>query len=347
MGWLFRPIVVVGGALVGLLAAEGALRLALPALPSVRALHQDAVATAPAFWGGEDPGTPVRPGDHCARSRSVYATQQARERMEPGGAGEPVELLFVGDSFTEGVQVPPEDAWTAVLAARFVEERGQRVHSVNLAKAGADHCDHLHQLEGPGASLTHADVLILQLFADDLEHHSAIVVDGGLAIDPGRIRTPWLRDLASRSYLANLVWFTWAARQAPDRTRVRSPETDAAFRDHLARIAARAQALDAPLLIFLVGPTGLTDCTADPLEFSRCRWLPGDMDHIAALLDESGLPWVDLRTLWDGEERYVLAEEERLVAEGRMDMAIHPDSAGHRVLADALRPYLDDAVPAR
>ena len=54
------------------------------------------------------------------------------------------------------------------------------------------------------------------------------------------------------------------------------------------------------------------------------------LDLMATLLDEVSLPFVDLRTVWADHPSEAIADERG------QELEIHPDAAGHAVLAEAV-----------
>lgn len=322
---------------------ELALRLVYDDLPSLAALS--VTTSLPA--GAEVPSLGEQPPD-CRLPEDEPILHGNWELMlpSPTGEGEPLSLWTAGDSITLGAGVAPDQTFSAALARRLALSSGRPVALRDLGIQGAAYCDSIKDLH-LWLDRDRPDAVVLQLFADDLEKRALYAVQGQVIAFPWRERDPLLRALASRSYLGNLAWSTVRARQGEGPTRGIGVEDQVAFRRAVSLLVARLRTLGIPHVLTLVAPTGLPRC-ADPTFAARvadCAWLTHDMDLLAVMLVQEGLPFVDLRAAWEDRPDATLAEE-RQELERRGRLPIHPDAAGHAALAEALWPALEAAMQA-
>lgn len=87
------------------------------------------------------------------------------------GEGTPLRLLVLGDSLAAGLGVDDaRQTFAGAVATRLARERGQPVHLLNAAKAGAESVDLPGQLERGLASCPKPDVALVVVGANDLTH---------------------------------------------------------------------------------------------------------------------------------------------------------------------------------
>lgn len=329
-----------------LLLLEAGLRLAYAELPSLAPLA--GVESAPAGSLAED-----EVGRETCRQPPGGEILHSSWSLEIPGQGEALHLWAAGDSITMGAGVRQEQTYAADLARRLAESTGRPVHLLDVGIQGAAYCNTVQDLHlyldraCPGEDCP--DALVLQLFADDLEQRTMYEVQGQVIAFPWREPNPLLRPVVSRSYLANLVWSQLRARRGsatPDRGILEADQRR--FRGSLRALADRLDALDVAWVITLVPPAGLPWC--DDADFAArvtdCAWMAQDMDLMAVMLVQEGLPWVDLRSTWHGLPDVTLDEErQELARRGRLP--VHPSAAGHAHLGEALWPALQQALQAR
>ncbi|MEL6343893.1 MAG: SGNH/GDSL hydrolase family protein [Myxococcota bacterium] len=318
-----RIALMVGGVLVGLLLAEGGLRLVYPALPSLAALS-DSPYQVERFR--VDPNQQFDDGTNCEGFVLGREARDARIGPEPHAG----QLWVIGDSVSWGMGVKPAETYAQMLGERFAEETGQGVRLRNLSMPGAGFCMILRRLNTELSRAT-PDAVVMGLFADDLEAYALLAYDGHLIALPDTIQRPPLRWLAGRSYLVNIAWFAVATRQDGP-LRFIDGNGRGAFTRHMGRVLDRLEDKGVSVVIALIPPVGAADCPPDPPLKSRCRWMLDDLDLLAEMVDELGVEAVDLRELWaEGDSRAM-----GLAVEQTLELVIHPNADGHRALSEAI-----------
>lgn len=327
-------IALAAASLTGaLLMAEAGLRCTTPTLPSLAALHDRPDLLEPFL---------VEPGQRRRDERRCDQTvRDPRGRDVTFGSTEPIRTLwFAGDSMTAGMGVGSGEAWPDRLAQQLQARIRGTVVVRNLALPGVGYCEVLRRVHSE-LQFGHPDVVLIGLFADDLEARAMLATDGGLVGLPHTIASDTLRWWARRSYAINLAWFASTSRPSGPVRFIDGPGRRA-FQTHMVAVTDRVRAAGAEPLVVLLEPVGAADCSAsmpaDPTH--RCSWMPDDLALMATLLDEVGVETVDTRGLWHAVGAAAI-ESER----GR-GLAIHPDADGHAALAqhlvDRLGPKLAD-----
>jgi len=262
------------------------------------------------------------------------------------GPGEARSLWVTGDSVAKGFGVAEKDGVAARLGRHLSGHLGAKVQVRNLAINGAGFCLYMSHLltrleEGPAP-----DALVLLLFADDLEHRAMMAVGDGVVAFPDRIESPAGRALAENSYLANLTWMvSLMANQGKVPQRFIGSRGRKIFVGTMKLLVQQVQMARIPLVTALVAPTGLHLCPKDPPPASRCRWLDKDMTLMAALLTEAGVPFLDLRELWKGKNNKLILADELERMRQSPEIAVHPSSEGHELLAKKIWATLVQAFP--
>lgn len=118
-------------------------------------------------------------------------------------------VLFVGDSGTEGVLLPPSEAFPALFEARV----GGGVRAINAGVFGMTTIDELHLLEGRLLPLD-PDVVVIGLFMSNDINFNLGHAERLRSVTP---RTGWLRTLTARSALAQFVFHQLIALNARHR----------------------------------------------------------------------------------------------------------------------------------
>ena len=297
----------------GVALAEGALRVSYSTLPSLAGLAGD---------------TSWREGD--AIQRCDARALAPRHRPQPPASER--RLLVVGDSVALGFGVPDNARFGARIAERL-SAAGPRWSEVNGALAGGTACITLELARG-ALSTTRADLAVVALFADDLMEAPRFSVNGRSVAFPDTVHTPALRWIVTHSYAMNAGWWAFATAFL-DRSRSLGHDgpTVAAFVAALDDVRRAATENRTPVVLTLLPPAGLPFCASGGTEPEVCA-LRGEQDRIAELLSDAWPGWVDLRAVLDGGDYRLDVEK----ADGRLD--IHPNEAGHLLIAEALLPVV-------
>lgn len=320
-----RLVLVLAGVLLGLLGAEGILRWLYVELPSLDALRRSPYASTP-FLAGTSHAI-----DASIDCEGFIVPRENRNAIL--GTGEhSMSLWAVGDSMTWGMGVAAADSYVHQLARRLASERQAQVTVRNLAMPGAGFCQIVRQLN-TGLQDGMPDVVLMGLFADDLEHRAWVAVDGETIGIPSQITHPTLRWWARRSHVVNLVWFAIAPRTAGARRFV-DEASQAAIVTHLRTLKERFEQNGTHFVVALLAPVGFADCPPDAPADDRCGWMTDDLVLLRQLLDTADIDAIDLRTLWQPGEEAVLPQERN------MPLPIHPNADGHTRIADAIWPHL-------
>lgn len=335
--------------LLAVALGEGLLRLRYDALPSLAPLESSDLEIRQFDWSDYPPMKENRDTSPTCREQSYLVRRDGVEdvRFGPEG-GTPLRLWVAGDSVTMGYGVGRGESFGSLLGARLAASAGVPVVVRNLGINGAGFCAVLRRLnENVGADGA-PDVVVLTLFADDLEDRALVGVQKRLVALPDRVESGLGRLLVSHSYLANLAWYAVVAGQQEqvEAHRYIDAQGQVLFKDSVRFMQERLKAQGTALVTVLLAPAGLHLCAPSPPEGSRCQWLGPDMDLMAKLLGELGLPFLDLRRVWEGRETLVIAEELDRMKRG-LELGIHPDARGHAVLAEVMWPKVEEALLTR
>lgn len=339
-----RIALAIASVVLGALLAEAALRRRYDTLPSLSAAGDAAWATRPSsFQDAPLPHAPVPLPTAVCNPHTTLRSEPAWST----GPGQPGLILWViGDSFTDGVGAPQQQGFAWVLARLVAQAHGHPVQLVELGESGAGFCRAVQTAEAALREPAPPDLVVVQLFADDFETHTLMSIGGGVIRSPTTEPDPRVRRLVSRSYLANLLWFGQSLARGIRPARHVDTATQAWFRDHMARLRSSFAEAGIGLVVTLLAPTGLHLCPAEPRPETRCAHFSEDMVLIGNLLDEAGVPFVDLREHWLGKPEMVQGAELEAVHKGELEAAVHPDAAGHESIARALLPAVLAARPA-
>ncbi len=319
------PLTVLGLA-GGLFLGEGALRAHYPALPSVAALHDSDYEVHRFDSGG---------GDYaCSTDLAPAGTRD----LLVGSGDETRELWIVGDSVAYGQGVSAEQVYGVQLAERLADSHGVSVVVRNFGMPGAGACGVLSRLEQQLDAGARPDLVLLGLFADDLEDRALVSVQGRPVAFPDRVDDAWTRALVSQSYFANLAWFSGVMGEVEVHHRFIEPAARADFQIRMRTLVDRIEDAGGATVVSLTEPVGILRCVVPPEPGSRCDWMPDDLDLMADLLVAAEVPAVDLRGLWNADPRLMI-HHERPAA-----LPIHPNALGHARMAEALWPALDAAA---
>ena len=335
-----RLALAAAGLAVALGGAEIALRLSHPTLPSLEALAHSEPREVGDFMRWSDPQQ-REAGCQPAKDthRLHYRPRYAKYEPSPAAATRSALRLWVaGDSVVAGWGVGPEQGWPHALARGLANRRSAAVNLTLVGGGGLGYCDVLLDLHRI-LERSRPDVVLVQLFADDLEQRALLQLKEGVVARPDAVpgAFAWM---ARRSWLANRVWFAWVTRLGGAQpVRGLDARAQRQFQLALRLIAERLAGIDARLLFVLVPPAGVERCGQQGAAWSDCDWLTHDMNWMATELERSKQPWVDLRQLWARSDPQTLREEEEAwTARGRLP--VHPGVLGHKALAEAVLPQL-------
>ena len=333
--WLPRAALLLTATALALAGLEGALRLTYLDLPSHAALagtrYRIGKATRSQYAVTSRNEAPL-----CGRVTYLEQGSQFRVQRFGQAGSRPVSLWTVGDSITAGMGVGPRRDYSTHLARALARRLGARVELTIIGSPGGDYCTSLVRLNA-ALDRERPDVVLLQLFADDLVRWPVLTLNRGL-IKPAEYASPGVRALVSRSYLANLAWF--ALSPPSPLARAARPQ----FQAGVAAAARRVRAAGGALVVQVLGPSGMPRCPPRSPPDAPCSWMAQDMASMTRWLASAGLPLVDHRRFWHGKPDVMLARERVSLRGG--GMPIHPNAAGHRLLAEALLPHVVRALEA-
>ncbi len=313
--WTARLLLLFGGVAAGLLLGEAVMRLVYRQPAVVMDMEQ------------------IK-----ARVKKFTTTPARRE-----GA---FNLGVVGDSVVEGVGAPRGQGVAEVLGRRLGQATGAAVSVVNRGRSGAT----LEQkVELARDLLVHraADTVVVVLFSDDL-HTGAVVARHGVVVDlldkqPSLV----VRTLVRRSYVANALWMLWRGAVYETRTQFLSARERGRLVAMLGELRHLAQRKSVPLVMAILPASGMALCPGRPDPGTGCSWALLTMETMARMLQDAGLPFVDLRLIWaDGKPRAPQIELDDM-ASGKLAVAVHPDAEGHAMIAEALLPLVRAAMLKR
>ena len=325
--WLLALVSV----LVGLLLVEGSLRLLYLDLPSLDALRRSPYKTKRFLVHGRQT---LDPDLSCS---GFVVPREERSRVVGKGSTD-LALWAIGDSLTWGMGVEAEESYPYLLAGELSAALGEKVRLRNLAMPGAGFCQIVRQLN-TGLQNGTPDIVMMGLFADDLEHRAWLAFEGETIGLPDQIENLSLRWWARRSYAVNLAWFATAPRTAGTR-RLIDPPGQASFIRNMRRVERDIAAGGGRLVVAVLPPAGLGRCDPAALIRTRCGWMRQDMHLIARLLDEAGIDYVDLREIWDD------APDVTLPTEQHANPPIHPNAEGHALISAAIWAKVAPALVA-
>ena len=331
----------VGSALVGLAAAELALRRLAPQFltPSAgvfvrdegRGYRLDPGASHDIVWGG-------------ARPYTVVTNRLGQRDAEPSPATE-ITVLALGDSHTFGVGVQQDETYPARLEALLREKTGRTVDVVNAGVSAYGWLEELDALDEYLESYA-VDLILLQTSWNDINDNGIgipkYLIDGrGRLIQrPGRRRPggfgPWGMKTApasrlelfllERSHVATLVFGSFRA----GLFRFREPQIVEAIErrkwdvsiDALDRLVAAARNAQTPLAAVL-------HPAARPENLDA--W--GEMRlRVRGMLEQRGIPFVDLTPAIahrdDATDLYIPGDE-------------HFNASGYVWMADQILPFVE------
>lgn len=336
---LARLGLILGGLGVGLGVGEGVMRALHPTLPSLEALETVDSREVGEFMRWNDPAAREAGCRPEGSAGKLHYRQRNATYAPPGLGPDPhaLKLWVTGDSLVAGWGVGPERAWPHGLAQRVATDQGRRVMLTTVGGGGLGYCEILLDLNRL-LDRAKPDVVVVQVFADDLEQRALLALSGGVAARPDAV--PGLFAwTARRSWLANRLWFAWVSRLGgAEPLRAANAEGRAQFLAAMRLLDERLSAAGTKLLLALVPPAGVERCTAAGA-WSDCDWLSHDLDWMAEALADAGHRTVDLRGIWATHDPETLPDEEAAWKE-RGRLPVHPGEGGHTAIAQAVLPSL-------
>jgi len=326
----------------GLLVAEGILRLVYPQLPSLAALEESDLVMHEFRPSDSWPETSQEAWRFFCGEDSFLAWNGPGEVRYGADEGEALRVWFAGDSVTAGVGVHSSESFPALLGGRLAEATGRPILMRNLGIPGAGFCPVLMQLYEHIRVYGYPDLVVIGFFADDLEDRRMVNAGGRLVAFPARVPNAVLRTLVSHSYLVNLAWYAGISRGDDHGSPFLGEENALRFSQAVPMMVNQLALNDTAVVVAVLAPTGLHFCQPAQNEDSRCSALGPAMDRIAALLGQAEIPFVDLRELWIGKKLMVVPHERNV---RRGETGVHPDSAGHHEISEAMWPAIEQALP--
>ena len=255
--------------------------------------------------------------------------------------GATFRMLVAGDSITLGEGVRPDETYAARVGQSISKSKQW---SVELVNAGVNAGGYCHVIRAVHEHLREEtfDLIVIGLFADDLEQRAVILEEGKVRADP-RLVEGVIGRMATHSYLFNWVWFQLVKAAVLYKTgggqhpanHVMRPGRQIPARS-LDNFSKSVEGLMEHNPVFvLIPPVGGPLCPADPQSGSECDWLYTDMDEMAQRIARVGARFVDLRGLWSDGTDYTQPMEQRWW-QAHQRLPVHPNAAGHERIADAL-----------
>lgn len=321
---------ILGGITAALGLGELGVRATHDSLPSLAALEGvDAREHDEVRRWTDPPGDPSTCGEANPRAG-------VRPRVDRLGESITRDLWVVGDSLVHGWGVGPTASWPYPVAQAVGERTGRGVRLTRLGGPGLGYCGLASSLNAALDRST-PDLVVWQVFADDLERRSLVMVGDEVAARPSH-------PLFWQSWLANRLWFAWVPRHGSAQpTRDADGAGLARFARVMGGVADRLASADVPLVVALVAPAGIERCRAGAAAWSDCDWLLADEAALGESLAEVGVPVVDLTDLWAEVDPETLPDEEAAWLD-RGRLPVHPGVGGHRALAEAITPAVLERV---
>ena len=252
-----------------------------------------------------------------------------------------LRMLVAGDSITLGEGVRPEETYAARVGQSISKSEQRPVEVVNAGVNAGGYCHVIRAVHEHLKEETF-DLIVIGLFADDLEQRAVTLEDGEVRADP-RLVEGFIGNMATRSYLFNWVWFQLLKVAVLQQTggghhpahHVTRPGRQIPARS-LANFSKSIEGLMPYNPVFvLIPPVGGPLCPTSPQAGSECDWLYTDMEEMAERIAAIDARLVDLRELWSDGADHTQSIERRWWREHQR-LPVHPNPAGHERIAEAL-----------
>lgn len=230
-------------------------------------------------------------------------------------------IAVVGDSFTFGNGIRPQDRYSDLLQARLPE----RFEVLNFGAAGANTPEH-RSLVGHLLTDIHPDFVLLQWYVNDVEDDDSTGRPAPSPLMPYRPLHRWLNDASALYTVANMKWAETQVALG-----MTTAYTDYLFR-RLGDPNSRDSRLDRALLVDLIAlckragvPLGIVlfpDAAGDLGENYPFRYLH---ERVLDVCREQNVPCIDLRS------DFALVKDHRLLWANRLDH--HPSALANEIAA--------------
>jgi hypothetical protein len=230
------------------------------------------------------------------------------------------------------------DTWAAGLASKMSEETGRPVEVVNAGVNASGYCGAFRMVHHQYAHAVF-DKVVIGLFADDLEQRAVSLEDGQVHANPNHVDGV-VGAVASSSYAFNWIWLklleravarTMQAGGAPPSYWV--PSGRSVPSETLDNLKRSIDAVRTYAPVYLLNPPSGQGLCSRPAPNSECDWMHKDMALMAEVLVKSGEPWVDNRTLFQGESTAFTLPEEHSWFQETGRLPVHPNALGHERIA--------------
>ena len=270
---------------------------------------------------------------------AAYRTEQKLDQHPKRVQGSH-NLVVVGDSVAFGVGAPKGKGFAEVLATKLQEATGERLNLINMARPGANIDLHMQAVR---IVLRHkvADDLVLVFFSDDLDLGRVVARHGSIVDflnhNPGLLA----RLLLEHSYLYKRLWICWQTLNS------NLGDIDFLPNDRRRTLIKGLKELhrlwsdqEVRATVVLLPAAGLPLCEDITYWKSGCRLVPKTLETIAEMLDQVGIPYLDLSHIWDNGPLRLFEKELKSMPGGEYGVPPHPNTAGHELIAEKILPAL-------
>lgn len=302
---------LLAGTVLGLLAAEGAVRVLGLARPRPSGYQ------------------PVNTARHVSRPRNSLGYRDLERALaKPPGT---TRIVALGDSFTWGAGVDFDDAYPQRLERALSRRRGGPVEVINLALPGFNTADELAVLEKQGFAYR-PDLVLVGYVLNDAEDASSAEWRRTQEWERERARGPWpWQRSALLRFVAGRLWATRENHRRIADYREMYAEGAPGWtvsRAALGTLGALCRRRGVPLVVAIFPLFG--NSLGDDYPFAEVH------AEVAAAASRAGARVVDLLTAYRG------LRSELLVVDAADE---HPNEIAQRIAAKTLVPVLEDLLP--